>query len=232
MATRKKPETGIVDIPSPNFVEIALSIKGTAPYVQNRFSERAGQALMDMFTLPAAEKKGRKDREPRNFERDYEQAQHRAVGGWHGIPAGAFRSAMIDACRTVRLEMTRAKLAVMVIADGVDAKDGTPLVRLISAKGPERTEMRVRNDGGSPDIRIRPRWNEWRCDLRVQFDADMLTASSVANLLERAGRQVGVGEGRPFSKSSHGMGWGTFAVVSKPTTRARKGEPTTEAVPA
>jgi len=32
----------------------------------------------------------------------------------------------------------------------------------------------------------------------------------VTNLLSRVGMQVGIGEGRPFSKNSAGMGWGTF----------------------
>ena len=119
---------------------------------------------------------------------------------------------MIDACRTAGLVMTRAKMSVFVLADGFDADDGTPLVRLI-AGDPERTEMLVRNDDGSADIRIRPMWREWAADVTLEFDADMITPDSVVNLLDRAGRQVGIGEGRPFSKNSVGQGWGTFSVV-------------------
>jgi len=56
-------------------------------------------------------------------------------------------------------------------------------------------------------------WREgWEAVVHITFDADMLTATDVANLLSRAGMQVGIGEGRPDSKSSCGMGWGTFAV--------------------
>jgi len=32
-------------------------------------------------------------------------------------------------------------------------------------------------------------------------------------LLARVGMQVGIGEGRPDSKNSAGMGWGLFEVV-------------------
>ena len=42
----------------------------------------------------------------------------------------------------------------------------------------------------------------------------MLTAESVINLLDRMGRQVGIGEGRNFSKNSVGLGWGEFTVVA------------------
>ena len=46
--------------------------------------------------------------------------------------------------------------------------------------------------------------------MRVRFDADQFTLTDVANLLMRVGMQVGIGEGRPFSKNSNGMGWGLF----------------------
>jgi hypothetical protein len=46
----------------------------------------------------------------------------------------------------------------------------------------------------------------------VRFDADQFTLRDIANLLLRAGMQVGVGEGRPDSKKSCGMGWGTFEI--------------------
>lgn len=110
--------------------------------------------------------------------------------------------------------MTKAKMSVFVLPDGFDRDDGTPLVRLIAGE-PERTESLVRNDNGGADIRIRPMWREWEADVSIEFDADMITPESVVNLLDRAGRQVGVGEGRPFSKNSVGQGWGTFQVVTQ-----------------
>jgi hypothetical protein len=40
----------------------------------------------------------------------------------------------------------------------------------------------------------------------------MFTPEHVAALLQRAGMQVGIGEGRPDSKRSVGQGWGLFTV--------------------
>jgi hypothetical protein len=57
-------------------------------------------------------------------------------------------------------------------------------------------------------------WREWSAVVGIEFDADMITPESIVNLLDRAGRQVGICEGRPFSKDSCGMGWGTFEVVT------------------
>lgn len=213
MAFAKK-EDGIAIVKPANLVRTTIKIVGTAPFVQNKFSHKAKQKMMDDMSTPKNAKKAKSDRPPRDYQSDFEGAQHKTKEGWNGIPCPAFRSAMIDACRTIGLVMTRAKMSVFIEPDGFDADDGTPLVRLI-AKKPELTESLVRNDNGGADIRIRPMWREWSCNVTMTYDADMITADSVVNLLDRAGRQVGVGEGRPYSKNSVGQGWGTFTVATE-----------------
>ena len=128
--------------------------------------------------------------------------------GWRGIPAGAFRQAMISACRLVGFKMTLAKLSVFVHADGFDRIDGIPLIKIDGE--PERTDMAVRNATGVADIRVRPMWREWGANVRVKYDADQFTIQDVTNLMQRVGMQVGIGEGRPDSRDSAGLGWGTF----------------------
>lgn len=211
MAFAKKDEAVAV-IKAANIVRTTIRIRGTAPFVQNKFSHKARLKMMEAMATPAAAKKSRTARDPRDYADDFIQAQHVSVAGWNGIPCPAFRAAMIDACRTVGMVMTRAKMSVFVLPDGFDKDDGTPLVRIIAGT-PEKTESLVRNDNGSADIRIRPMWREWEADVTLEYDEDMITGESVINLLDRAGRQVGVGEGRPFSKNSVGQGWGTFTVV-------------------
>lgn len=208
-----KKDDGIAVIKSANIVRATISVRGTAPLVINNFSAKAREQMMLAMTTPKNAKQSKAARPPRNFDDDFQQARHFSEQGWDGIAAPAFRAAMIDACRTVGLVMTKAKMSVFVIADGYDRNDGTPLVRIIGGE-PERHEGLVRNDNGSADIRIRPMWRQWGADVTVEYDEDMITAESVVNLLDRAGRQVGVGEGRPFSKNSVGQGWGTFTVES------------------
>jgi hypothetical protein len=210
MAFAKKDESVAV-VKAANIVRTTLRITGTAPLVQLKFSEKAKAMMMKNMATPAAEKKSKSVREARDYDADYVGAQHISVAGWNGMPCAAFRSAMIDACRTVGLVMTKAKMAVFVVPDGFDAHDGTPLVKILNGS-PERFESLVRNDNGGADVRIRAMWREWEMDVTVEFDADMISAESVVNLLDRAGRQVGIGEGRPFSKNSVGQGWGTFTV--------------------
>lgn len=214
-----KQQEQVAIVKEPNIVRTVITIKGTAPLVVHKFSKKQKEKMMSDMSRSKAEKKGKSERAPRNYEEDFKQAQHVSTEGWNGIPCSAFRAAMIDACRTVGIVMTRAKMSVFVEPDGFDADEGTPLVK-IHGQPPERTEMLVRNDNGSADIRIRPMWREWKCELKLSFDADMITPESVVNLLARAGLQVGVCEGRPYSKNSVGQGWGTFAIANAAETKA------------
>lgn len=206
------PETKALEIKAPKLRVVEFKIVGTAPYVQHRFSAKAINQIIATQEA-GSQAKGKKVREPKNFDDVYQQAMHIAKDGWYGIPAGAFRNAMISACRTVGYKMTHAKLAAFVLADGFDKVDGTPLVRLYGE--PHRHTAHARNDNGSVDIRVRPMWDEWHAIVRVRYDADMFSEADVANLMMRVGMQVGIGEGRPDSKNSAGMGWGTFELSAE-----------------
>jgi hypothetical protein len=210
MAT-KNTVTEVITISPPKFGIMEVSIRGTAPFMQNRFSKKAAEMMKEKMLLGSQAGKGRK-REPRNFEEDFRQAFHNCDKGWTGIPAAAFRNACIDVCRMVGYKMTHAKMSVFIEHDGLDVVDAAPLVQLIAGE-PEVSEMAVRNATGVADIRVRPLWREWGANLRIKYDADQFSASDIANLISRAGMQVGVGEGRPFSKSSNGLGFGTFEIV-------------------
>lgn len=204
-----KAITAPVTIKPANMQTAKFKIVGTAPLVQARFSEKAKQAMMAKMEAGSTANKSRA-KPARDFDEDMRNAMHMSEEGWQGIPAGAFRNAMISACRLVGFKMTLAKLSVFVEADGIDKVDGIPLIKF--AGKPERHEMAARVGIDGTDIRIRPMWRKWEADLRIRFDADQFTIADIANLLERVGMQVGIGEGRPDSRSSAGLGWGTFAV--------------------
>jgi hypothetical protein len=197
-----------VKITAPRIREAVFQIVGTAPYVQNAFSQKAREQ-MKATQMAGSQARGKKKREPKDFKAGFEQAQHRSEDGWNGIPASAFRNAMIRACSLVGFKMTLAKLSVFVASDGLDAIDSTPLVKITGK--PRHVEHYVRNETGVVDIRPRAMWDPgWTATVRVQFDEDQFSLTDVSNLLHRVGAQVGIGEGRPGSPNSAGMGWGLF----------------------
>lgn len=200
-----------VVVAAPNLQFAEFLIKGIAPYVQNKFSNKAKQQIMETQEK-GSQAKSKKKRDPKNFEECYQGAMYVSREGWKGIPAPSFRSAMIEACRLVGFKMTHAKLSVFVEADGFDATEGTPLVKIIGE--PHRHDGPVRLASGVLDIRSRPMWDEWSAWVRIKFDADQFSPDDVCNLLMRAGQQVGIGEGRPNSRDSNGVGWGVFEIVT------------------
>lgn len=205
------PKAQKLSILPPNFKTAAFAIVGTAPFVMHAFSAKAIATIRETQTSGHQAKKGRK-RDPKNFDEGYENAKHLSVDGWLGFPASAFRNAMISACRTAGFAMTRAKLSVFVEPDGY-SPDGTGLVKITKGE-PRKHEGYVRNATGVVDLRARPMIDQgWEMTVRVRYDGDQFSLQDVANLLLRAGMQVGIGEGRPDSKNSAGMGWGTFTLA-------------------
>lgn len=200
-----------VTISPPDIRTAEFMIRGTAPLVVNAFSEKA-QAQMRAKQEAGSTANSKRKRPARDFDADLKRALHISTAGWEGIVATAFKHALVSACRTVGFKMTLAKLGLFVEPEGFDSKNGLPLIRIVSDKGYETSVMHAPNTGGTFDLRVRPMWREWRMKIRISYDADMFTLSDVANLLMRAGRQVGVGEGRPDSKRSVGQSWGTFTV--------------------
>ena len=206
-----------VTITAPNFKTVEIVIRGTAPYVQLAFGKKAREMMREKQAAGSTAGKGKK-REAKDFEANFKEAQHRATGGWCGIPASALRNALVDSCRIVNYHKTIAKKAIFIEADGFDVVEGTPLVRLYApGKGkkladakPRHVEHTVRNATGVADIRVRAMFEQWQAKVRVRFDADLFTPADIANLMMRAGLQVGIGEGRADSPNSCGMGWGHF----------------------
>lgn len=208
--TEDNEKTQAAVIARPNLQIATVTIRGNAPYVQNKMSQRNIENMIAAQMAGSQDKKKTKKKDPKDFDAAYRGAMHISREGWHGIPAAAFRQGMIDACRAVDYVMTRAKMFLFVVADGYDREDGQPLVRIIGE--PHMFLMTVRLPSGATDVAARPMFDEWSAKLTLKWDGDALSGNDVVNLLARAGFHCGVGAGRPFSKDSAGMGWGTFEV--------------------
>ena len=200
-------------ITPPDFRYLQIDIEGTSPLVINRFSAKA-QEEMKAKQEAGSTSSSKKVREAKNFTALFEGAKHVSTEGWEGIHAAAFRNGAISACRAVGFKMTHAKLAFMVLSDGLDRVDSAPLVKLTEGVAEEWIAP-TRNATGVIDLRARPMYKTWAASLRIQYDAGMLSDADVTNLIARVGLQVGIGEGRPDSKMSAGLGYGLFKIVNK-----------------
>ena len=199
-----------MQIKAPKFELAHFNITGTSPLVIHRFSSKTKQEMKaKMETGKAAG--SRKNREAKATDDIYEAARYRHADGWDGFHAAAVRNAMISAMRLVGFKMTLGKLSIFVEADGWDQEEPQiPLIRIIGKARKQEDMARV--ETGQPYVTVRAAYFPWSAKINIRFDSDQFTLQDVANLLMRVGAQVGIGEGRPDSKRSNGMGWGLFDV--------------------
>lgn len=201
-----------VSIKAPNFQTAMFHIKGTAPLVIKRFS--AKQEFIDQYQNGKKKASGKKIHAARSLNDVFNEARYISRDGWDGFHASSIRCAAIRVCTLVDFKMTLAKMSIFVKADGVDKLEPQiPLVRIYGTAIRQDDIGRLQN--GSTVLITRAAYHDWSAKLSMRWDADQFSLQDITNLLMRAGVQCGIGEGRPFSKDSAGMGWGTFEITNE-----------------
>lgn len=195
MATKSKAKAGDeagsqVTIPPLQIEEFSVTIVGDAELVCHKWSEKAIKMMEDKHARkPKADY--RPVRKPRQEFLD--SLYPHPDGGW-GFPAIAFKKAAVRAAKGTELAMVDARVCFHVMGDLIKIK-GKPIMR----------EDMVRVGRGSADIRYRGTFKEWSCKLRIRYDASLISASQLINLINKAGFGVGVGEYRPEKDGSWGL---------------------------
>lgn len=167
---------------------ITLVIKGKSPIIMHQWSEKA---LREMREKHAGKKT--KNRDIRDPAAESDAAMYRTADGTPGIPAMAFKSSLIGAAhKDIGLEKTLLRKALFL-----NVSDGNAVLPFLDNSEPFTREDCVRVGAGSTDLRYRPQFDSWRVKLTMEFDAEMLRAEDVVNLINRAGYGVGICEWRP-----------------------------------
>lgn len=187
-----------VIIPKPNIQSLTVTISGTAPLIFHRWSEKAKKQILDKQM-----KRANKGREIRDPKKEYEESFYYNSDKKISFPALCIKQALVDSTRNVEgLTMTLIRGAVFVRGD----KDG-----MIPVEYKEKImrEDMVRVGMGSADMRFRGQLNGWSMKFLIQYNADVLSAEQVINLLSLSGFSCGLGEWRPQKNGD----FGTFEVV-------------------
>lgn len=188
MAAQKKQGEAIT-LPALNVKAVQLTVIGDSPLIVHAWSRKAKEQILAKQMKKAGGKKEAKDP-----EKDYSECFYYTPDGAYGFPAVGFKSAMVGACRFLDgIPMTVARGALHVERETVPVT-GEPRPR----------EDMVRVGMGTADIRYRPEFPEWSADLIVRYNADVLSAEQVTNLLNLAGFSIGIGEWRPERNGQFG----------------------------
>ena len=177
---------------------VKCKVIGTAPLIAHKFSEKARQQMLDA-------QQGRKSpKENRDPEKDYEAARYRMEDGSDAVPAVAFKAATVAAARLFgkAVTMTSLKPALFFVGEGPDQ-----LVKLDAVPTMREDYVRV---GMGTDLRYRPAYWPWACELTIVYQPTVLSVESVLSLVD-AGGNGGILEWRPSSKSLSGT-FGTYQI--------------------
>jgi hypothetical protein len=122
-----------------------------------------------------------------------------------GIPLTAIAGALVAACRNIDGLTMKGVQQQFFVESPVGGKYA------IIESGPPVIDSSVVTIGNNiKQERFRGRFDEWSTKVIVAYDANMLSASSIASLLATAGCYCGLLEGRPEKKSR--LGWGRFEI--------------------
>lgn len=193
--TREQP----IEIKSLDLRTVDIRIVGETELIMHAWADKAKAMMLDKQMGKASVKKDKKDPQA-----DYEASIYRTALGGYGMPAVAFKAAMVGGCRMFeKLPMTVVKIAIRVHGDneGMVAIEGEPRMR----------EDMVRLETGVADIRYRAGFPAWAATLRITYNANVLTLEQLVNLVN-AGGFGGVGEWRPSSPKSASGSYGCFRV--------------------
>lgn len=194
-----------------NIKRFSVKIAGRegSPLCIHRFGKKAQDEIRDKKL-----KQQKRLRERLDAEAELRDALYETLEGDVGFPVGGIKSCMTEAAhRDMGVEKTLIRKAVFILGDGWSNETAPRELVFIKGNWKGREDI-VRVGGtkgtGKPDLRYRPFWDKWSIDLRIEYDADLITPEVIINLLNRAGFGVGIGEHRPQKDGT----WGRFEVVS------------------
>jgi hypothetical protein len=186
----------VVEITRPKREIITVHLKSVpgSTLICHRKSEQSMQQIKDKQLKKAIQAK-----EAKNVQQLFEDSLYR-VNGVYGFPAPAFKAAMVQAANLAGMEMTFLRRAgVYVLGEIIPFYKNSP--------------PKMREDfpviKGVTHWRIRSEFESWGINLKIQYNANVISKEQIIGLLDLAGFHIGIGDWRPFSPKSgtgnHGM---------------------------
>lgn|SRR5574340_67372 len=175
---------------------LKLKLKSTAPMLMHsdRFSNPLDPATKAHKELTSKRKKTDEDHEA-IARSEYIGALYIDRDGPY-IPSINLESCIVEAAKMQKLGK-HVKRAVMVYEDKLHLKYSGPRdaeglandTRFVDARSVRVSMARL--------MRYRPRFNEWEAECTLAIDTEQINANEIKQIIDNAGRLVGLGDFRP-----------------------------------
>lgn len=187
---------------------VRVTIEGTTPLLMNRFTDEAALKVSGNTSTVLSGNKGT----PR------EQAEKKLYVDEHGvlhvpgtnifraiIDAGAFHKAGRTKITTQKSSLVPAAVALGELTCPLKAPGGTDPKWEVDSRS-----VVIPSTGGRV-MAHRPRVDAWRVSFTLEVDTSMFSVSLVRQLVDDAGKRIGLGDFRPARKGPFGrfvvVGW-------------------------
>lgn len=138
-------------------------------------------------------------------EVEAEAGTYRLGDGSLGFPAAAFKKAVVSAAKGRKVG--KLGLPGIVLASVFETTEYVALFEPES--GDPLTDYTIDIRGARPQKqgmvrRARPRLDAWACDVDLEYDEELIDENLIRELLDRAGRNIGIGNFRPEKSGRYG----------------------------
>lgn len=176
--------------------EYKIKIKGVTPYMQHR---------MDDIKLEEWEKNRKLIIERDDIAKeDQVRAEFHSYQDEKGffIPTEHIRGSLIGAGAMVKSKVGNSRKSMKNIVAGMffikEQKIRLPKEYEIDKRSAVNKNVKARV------ISIRPKWNDWEASFTLQIDNDTITKETVSEIIENAGKYIGIGSFRPTNNGMFG----------------------------
>lgn len=194
---------------------IEVEVEGLSLLVQHAWDPKAIREMEDKEQGKVT--KTRAQREHRDPQAEFNAARYIDYKGRDCAPAVQFKKCIAQVAAEKSLpNVTKAGILRWVYVTSLDARSPDLIPIEFDGGGKGRNEAVLRQDmvrvGNFPNKkatpRYRPSYPNWRCSFRIEYNASVITAEELMNLLNWGGFGIGIAEFRP----EKGGQWGRFTV--------------------
>lgn len=177
--------------------EIGITIEGTTPLLCNRFTDEAAMSASSGNRSSAIGEKGT----PR------EQAEKKLYVGQDGkcvIPQPNLFRCIIDAGKYFKAGKSKVTtVKSSLIPSCVDIRCVEIPIRHADPWEVDTRAVRIPSTGGRI-LCHRPSFNDWSLDFTVYLDTEIMTVKLLREIIDAAGKRIGLGDFRPDCKGPFG----------------------------
>jgi hypothetical protein len=205
---KKKESNVLIVIPAIRTKKFTLKLIGETTLIMHEFSSKSMKEMEDKQGQKATTAKG-----ARNPEKEFIDSMYWVTGkptegtlaafkkalkdgAKFGFPANGIKASALSAGHRCGITKNNVSMQGMFHIDG----------ELVEIKAEDITMRKdpTRLNGKSTDLRYRGEFHNWTSEIEITYDADCISPEQIANLFNRGGFAVGIGDWRVEKGGQHG----------------------------